>query len=124
MAHTFTETVGMIQGVIAHMEQATNKAALTGKNFDVTPHVTRLKGKLDSVNKLNAEQEALKVDLGKKTKELETAVDSGYADASGLIDAMGGMYGKGTPEAANVQLIRSAIRQASKAAPATPAAPK
>ena len=121
MAHTFTETVGIVQGVIAHMEDATNKAALAAKNFDVTPHLARLKAELASVNTLNAEQEKLKSDLSKKTTELGNAVDSGYGDASGLIDAMAGMYGKSSPEAANIQRIRSAIRKASPSSPTPPA---
>jgi len=124
MAYTFTETVGIIQAVIAYMEDADNQAALTAKDFDVTPHLTRLKAKLATINKCNTEQEALKVALSKKTTDLNTATDGGYNDTSGLIDAMAGMLGKGTPEAKNLQTIRSKVRAAGGNTPTPPAPPQ
>src|SRR5438876_3658589 len=97
MAYTFTETTGIIQGVLDYMNNAENKAALLAKNFDVAPHVTRLTAELDAIGKSNTEQEKLKVDLRNKTTDLDEKTTVGYNDASGLIDAMGGLLGKGTP---------------------------
>ena len=124
MAYTFTETTGIIQGVLDYMKNADNQAALTAKNFDVTPHVTRLTDELKAIGKSNTEQEKLKVDLKDKTTELDQNTTTGYNDASGLIDAMGGLLGKGTPAAQNLQTIRSKVRQAGGGTPPTPPAPK
>jgi hypothetical protein len=82
MAYTFTETTGIIQGVLDYMNNADNKAALTAKNFDVTPHITRLTDELKAIGKSNTEQEKLKVDLKAKTTELDENTTTGYTDAS------------------------------------------
>jgi hypothetical protein len=124
MAYTFTETTGIIQGVIDYMDNADNKAALTAKNFDVTPHIARLTTELGDIGKANAEQEKIKADLKDKTIEVEGKTETGYKDASGLIDAMGGLLGKGTPAAQNLQTIRSKVRQAGGATTPTPPVPK
>jgi hypothetical protein len=120
MAYTFTETTGIIQGVLDYMTNSENKAALLAKNFDVAPHITRLDAELTAIGKSNTEQEKLKVDLKNKTLELEQNTTTGYSDASGLIDAMGGLLGKGTPAAQNLQAIRSKVRQAGTTPPAPP----
>jgi len=121
MARTFTETVGLIQAAIAYMQDANNQAALAAKNFAVAPHLTRLQAKYASINSVNAEQEQLKVSLVNKTAALNAATDDGYADTSGLIDAMMGMLGKSSAEAKNLQTIRSRIRQGgSTPTPPTP----
>lgn len=121
MAHTFTENVGMIQELIAYMQDANNQTALTAKNFDVTPHVARLQTKLANIHQLNAQQEQTKVTLNNQTKALNTAMDDGYADASGVLDAMMGMLGKNTPEAQNLHTIRSKIRRGSQTGSPAPA---
>jgi hypothetical protein len=124
MAYTFTETTGIIQGVLDYMDNADNKAALLAKNFDVAPHITRLTAELKAIGKSNTEQEKLKVDLKNKTAELEANTAAGYSDASGLIDAMGGLLGKGTPAAKNLQTVRSKVRQGGVVTPPVPAGPK
>ncbi len=120
MAHTITENIGMIQSVIAYMQDTNNQAALTAKNFDVTSHVTRLQGKLDNINKLHTEDEQLKVNLRQKSADFAEAMDDGYRDTSGLVDAMMGILGKGTPAANNLQTLRSRIRQNSGRNPPAP----
>ena len=124
MAYTFTETTGIIQGVLDYMDNAENKAALLAKNFDVAPHVTRLTAELSAIGKSNSEQEKLKTDLKNKTAELEEKTATGYNDASGLIDAMAGLLGKGTPAAQNLQTIRSKVRQTGAGTTPTPTTPK
>jgi Tfp pilus assembly protein PilO len=111
MAHTITENIGMIQSVIAYMQDNGNQAALAAKNFEVAPHITRLQGKLDTINKLHTEDEQLKVSLRQKSADFSDAMDDGYRDTSGLVDAMMGLLGKGTPAANSLQGLRSRIRQ-------------
>jgi hypothetical protein len=126
MARTLTESLGMIEALLAYMQNPENKEALTAKEFDAAPHLTRLTKKSGGLSKLNSEQEKLKVTLTRKTEELNTALSDAYTDASGTIDAMMGMLGKNTPEAKNLQKIRSAIRRnggSAGAAPEPPAAP-
>ncbi|MBI3851944.1 MAG: hypothetical protein HY298_16935 [Verrucomicrobia bacterium] len=123
MAHTFTETTGIMQAVVAYMQDANNTAALAAKNFDVGPHLTRLQTKLASMSQLNTEQEQLKVNLGNKTKALDAASTDGYTDTSGVIDAMMGMLGKSSIEAKNLQTIRSRIRQGGGPTPPGPTPP-
>jgi hypothetical protein len=123
MAYSFVETVGVIEGVLAYMQSTPNKTTLTARNFDVTPHLARLQGKLTAITALNAEQEQLKVALANKTATLTDATKDAYTDASGLIDAMMGLLGKGSPDARNLQALRGRTRSA--AAPTPPAeAPK
>jgi hypothetical protein len=55
--------------------------------------------------------------LGKKTTELNTALDTGYTDASGMIDAMMGVLGKNSPEAKNLQKIRTGYGPGGKSTP-------
>ena len=123
MAHTFTETVGIITGTIAYLEEQANIDRLATKDFNAAPHVARLTAKLKAVNKLNTEQENAKVALKKKTKDLDTASEDAYLDASGLIDSIAGHLGKTTSEAKNVLAIRSRVRKAGGAAPAPPTPP-
>ncbi len=124
MAYTFAETVGIIEAVLAYMQSDANQATLTGRNFAAAPHLTRLQGKLAAINALNAEQEQLKVVLSNKTAALTDATKDAYTDASGLIDAMIGMLGKGSAEARNLQAIRSRTRRNSGGAPAPAVAPQ
>ena len=42
MARTFTETLGMIEALLAYMQNPENKDALTAKDFDSGPHSIRL----------------------------------------------------------------------------------
>jgi hypothetical protein len=120
VAHTFTETVGIITGVIAHLENADNAAALTAKDFPVANRLTRLKAKLTKINGDNAEQERRKTALSQQTDILNVSVEDGYTDASGAIDAIGDAYGKTSDAAKNVQKIRSNIRRGPSPQPPTP----
>src|SRR5437764_12970664 len=97
MAYTFTETTGVIQGVLDYMNNAENKAALLAKNFDVAPHVTRLTAELQAIGQSNTEQEKLKVDLKNKTTELDENTTVGYNDASGLSMRCEGCWAKALP---------------------------
>ena len=123
MARTFTETVGLVQQLIAYMDDADNVAALTAKNFDVAPHKTRLQTKRNNITQLNTDQEQLKVSLLNKTAELNTASDDGYTDASGLIDAMAGLLGKTTAAGRNLLDLRANIRRGPQPPPPTPPGP-
>ena len=111
MAHTFTETIGVVQGVIAHLENADNATALTAKEFPVASRLTRLKDRLKKINDDNAEQEKRKVALQQQTDVLDTSLADGYQDASGAVDSIADAYGKNTDAAKNVQKIRSNVRR-------------
>jgi hypothetical protein len=54
---------------------------------------------------------------------LQNASYSAYNDASGVIDAMIGLLGKGTPAAKKLQNIRSKVRKHNAANPPTPTPP-
>jgi len=110
MARTFTEKVGMLQALLAVMEETSIRANLASKGFAVKPHSERLSTKLKLVTDLNAEQERLRVDYNRKTAELNTVMADSDMDASGVIDAICGILGKSSKEAKNLQKIRSRIR--------------
>ena len=118
--NTFTEKLGIIQEVVGYMQNPDNQAALTAKNFDVTPHITRLNGELGTITTLSPQQKKLEVDHKNKTAELKTATTSSYTDASGVIDAMMGVLGKNTVEAKKLQTIRSKVRRHDTANPPEP----
>lgn len=121
--HTFTEKVGIINQTISYMQDADNKAALAAKNFDVTAHIARLQGELGAVNTLAPIQKKNEVAHMKATSDLQNATYGAYNDASGLIDAMGGLLGKGTPAAKKLQDIRSKVRKHSDTNSPTPTPP-
>ena len=110
MPHTHTETVGIIEGVIAHLKDTDNAAALTTAGFPVATRVARLQGKLDAITSASAEQKKRKVAEEQQTVIYNASLEDGYTDASGAIDSIGDAYGKGSMAAKNVQKIRSAIR--------------
>jgi hypothetical protein len=62
---------------------------------------------LGAVNSLAPIQKTNEVAHIKATSDLQTATYAAYNDASGLIDAMAGVLGKGTPAAKKLQAIRS-----------------
>lgn len=109
--HTFTEKVGIVNDLIAYMQNSDNTAALAANHFDVAPHAARLQGKLDTINTLAPKQKALEVAHIKKTAELNHATEDAYTDASGTLDAMMGLLGKSSTEAKKLQAIRSKIRR-------------
>lgn len=121
MAHSHADNVAIITDVVAYMDNKDNQAALAAKQFDLAPHLARLGGKLKAITDLHAQQNKLKVDLANKTAEVEAAAADGYTDASGLIDAVGGVLGKNTPAAHKLQAIRSKLHHASPAPDPTPA---
>ena len=123
MAQTFTETIGMLDLVIGHLDNADNAAALATKGLDVPVTKTRLTTKKNSLVTLNAEQEARKVALQEKTAELEPATADGYIDASGMVDALAGFYGKNTPAGKNILALRANIRRGPEEPPAPPPGP-
>jgi len=123
MAQTFTETIGMLDLVIGHLDNAGNAATLTAKGLAVAATKTRLTAAKDNLVQLDAEQEALIVASQNKTKELEAATAPSYIDASGMVDAIAGFYGKNTPAGKNILELRANIRRGPNPAPAPPSAP-
>jgi hypothetical protein len=121
--HTFTEKLGIVTQTISYMQDADNQAALTAKNFDPAPHITRLQAELDQTNKLAPVQKTAEVAHIKATSDLQGASYTAYNDASGVIDAMAGLLGKGTPAAKKLQNIRSKVRKHSATNPPTPTPP-
>jgi hypothetical protein len=97
------------------MQDSDNQVALKAKNFDVAPHITRLQAELGTVNTLSPIQ--------KKAEVAHINVTSHLNDASGVIDAMAGLLGKGTTEAKKLQNIRSKVRKHSSSNPPTPTPP-
>jgi cob(I)alamin adenosyltransferase len=120
--HTLPEKIGIVNEVVSYMQNADNQTALTAKNFDVTPHIARLQGKLQSLGDLSSEQKLMEVQKQNKTAEVLAAGYDAYNDASGTIDAMMGMLGKGTTAAKKLQTIRSRVRKHASANPPAPAA--
>jgi hypothetical protein len=121
--HTFTEKLGIVTQTISYMQDSDNQKALAAKNFDVTPHIARLTGELVSVNTLAPIQKKAEVAHIQATSALQTATYGTYNDASGVIDAMAGLLGKGTPAAKKLQNIRSKVRKHSDANSPTPTPP-
>jgi len=100
-----------------------NAAALTAKGLDVAATITRLTNAKNNLVTLDAQQEALKVALPEKTKELETATAAGYMDGSGMVDAIAGFYGKTTTAGKNMLDLRANIRRGPDEPPATTPGP-
>ena len=121
--HTFTEKVGIVNQVISYMQDADNQKALAAKNFDVTAHIARLQGELGAVNTLAPVQKKMEVAHIQATSDLQNASYAAYNDASGVIDALAGLLGKGTPAAQKLQTIRSKVRKHSDANSPTPTPP-
>ena len=119
--HTITEKFGIVNELIAYMQNPDNQTALAAKNFDATPHIARLQGKLKSVGDLSTQQKLLDVQKQNKTAEVTTATYDAYNDASGTLDAMIGLLGKGTTEASKLQTIRSRVRKHDTTNPPAPA---
>ena len=119
--HTLTEKIGIVNEVVSYMQNADNTTALAAKNFTVAPHIARLQGKIKSVGDLSATQKKLEVQAKNQTATVQAAAYDAYNDASGTIDAMIGLLGKGTNEAQKLQTIRSKVRKHNDANPPAPA---
>ncbi len=107
MAKSFSEIVGMLQELFAYMNDAENVAKLAVKGLDIVPLRTRLQNKINAITAKNADQEQAKVVVLNLSTELNALTDDGYTDGSSMIDAMIGMLGKNTPDAKNLQRIRT-----------------
>jgi hypothetical protein len=118
--HTLTEKTGIVNEVISYMQNPDNATALAAKNFAVAPHIARLQGKAKSVGDLSAVQKQLQVQAQNQTAQVQAAAYDAYNDASGTIDAMIGLLGKGTNEANKLQTIRSKVRNHNAANPPAP----
>ena len=118
--HTFPEKIGIVSELISYMENRTT-TALTAKNFDTTPHIARLQGKIKTIGDLATEQKSLEVQHQNKTSDLKAATYNAYNDSSGMMDAMIGLLGKGTAAANKLQTIRSRVRNHNAAASPAPA---
>lgn len=123
MAQTLTETVGMLDLVIGHLDNAGNAAALTAKGLDVAATKTRLTTEKNTIVTLDAEQEALFVAAQNKTAALNAALGPGYMDASGMVDAIAGLYGKSPPAGKGILDLRANIRRGPSPTPAPPPGP-
>lgn len=113
MQYTYTETVGIINGVIAYLKKPENAAALTAKQYPVAARLAEMEALGETIGATNADQEELKVLLKNKTTELEGQLNSGWEKTSGLIDAIAGELGKVSPAGKNVLKIRSDVRRGS-----------
>jgi hypothetical protein len=118
--NTITEKIGIVNEVISYMQNPDNQTALTAKNFDTTPHIARLQGKIKTFGDQSILQKNLDVQKQKQTAVVQTAAYDTYNDASGTIDAMMGLLGKNTTEAKKLQAIRSQVRRHNKDNPPTP----
>lgn len=119
--HTLPEKIGIVNELVSYMQNPDNQTALTAKNFDPTPHIARLQGKLKSVGDLSSEQKQLEVQKQNKTAQVQAAAYDAYNDASGTLDAMIGLLGKGSTEARKLQTIRSRVRNHNDTNPPAPA---
>ena len=113
----------MLDLVIAHLDNPDNAAALTAKGLDVAVTKTRLTAARDNLVTLDAEQEALFVASQNKTAVLVAAIPLSYMDASGMVDAIAGLYGKNTPAGKNILDLRANIRRGPNAPPSPPPLP-
>jgi hypothetical protein len=118
--HTVTEKFGIVNELVAYMQNPDNQTTLKAKNFDTAPHIARLQGKLTSVGDLSTAQKLLDVQKQNKTAEVQAATYDAYNDASGTLDAMIGLLGKGTTEAKKLQTIRSRVRKHNSSNPPAP----
>ena len=123
VAHTYTEVVGIINGVLAHLKNPDNATILNANGFAVAARITRLETKLADLTEANAEQERRKVAQQQQTALLEGLIASDYADASGAIDALADAYGKGSEAADNVLKLRQVRRGPNDPVPPTPPSP-
>ena len=78
--HTLTEKFGIVNELIAYMQNPDSQTALKAKNFDPTPHIARLQGKLKSTGDLSTAQKLLEVQKQNKTAEAQTAAYDAYND--------------------------------------------
>lgn len=123
MAHTFTEVVGIINNVLAHLRNAENAAILNANGFAVAARITRLEAKLADLTEANAEQERRKVKVTEQTAVLEGKIAAHYPDASGAVDAIADAYGKGSDAANNALKLRQVRRGPNEGEPPAPPAP-
>jgi hypothetical protein len=83
---------------------------LSRAKFDARPHLARLPGELGKVNLLAPIQKNPEVIHIKNTADLNTASYGACSDACGVMGAMIGQLGQGTPAAKKLQTIRSKMR--------------
>lgn len=122
MQYTYTETIGIINGVIAYLKKPENAALLTAKHYPVTEKIAEFTALSNELTGLNADQEDLKVQLKNMTADLENKLNTGWETTSGEIDSIAGNLGKNSAAGKNVKQIRSNVRRSAKAKK-TPAAP-
>ncbi len=123
MAKSFSEIVGTLQELFAYMNDAENVAKLAAQGLDIVPLRTRLQNKINAITAKNADQEQAKVVVLNLTTELNALTADGYTDGSSMIDAMIGMLGKNTPDAKNLQRIRTGFGPGTPTPPAPPPGP-
>lgn len=123
VAHTYTEVVGIINNVLAHLKNAENAAILNANGFAVAARITRLETKLAELTEANAEQERRKVKVQQQTEIVEGLLAAHYPDASGAVDAIADAYGKGSDAAKNALKMRQVRRGPNEDEPPTPPAP-
>jgi len=106
-AMSTTEVIGFCDNLLQFMQD--NQAALQAAGVNVTGWLTELNAQKQAAVAANAEQEKLKADLKAKTAQTKAALDLAYQNASGKLDAMMGVLGKGTPLAKQVARLRSGV---------------
>ena len=108
MSVTQTEIGGYARNEIELLEK--DRAPLEALGIDVDKFLRTLKEKLDKAMAANARQEARKRGLKDDTADVEATHDDLYRTASGYLDAIIGVVGKGSTAAKNYQRLRSRIR--------------
>lgn len=81
-------------------------AELKEAGFDTAKKLAQLEEGLKSSVELDTQQEALKAKLVEATNKAVKALDSTYRQASSLVDAMVGVFGKSTPIAKRLRQLR------------------
>jgi hypothetical protein len=108
MSVTQTEIGGYARNEIELLEK--DRTPLEALGIDVDKFLRTLKEKLDTAMAANARQEARKRGLKDDTADVEATHDDLYRTASGYLDAIIGVVGKGSTAAKNYQRLRSRIR--------------
>lgn len=108
MSYTQTEIVGFGRNVLELVDEVEKSLAGTGLNFDEIQEI--LTKKLETAENANARQERLKKEAQEATQVSVRTHDDLYRTSSGILDALIGAAGKGSPAAKTMQRLRSRIR--------------
>lgn len=121
--HTFTEKLGIVNQTISLYAGHGQQGGTGGEKFRRHGACRPVARGAGAVNTLAPVQKKMEVSHIKATSDLQTASYAAYNDASGVIDAMAGLLGKGTPAAKKLEDIRSKVRKHGSANSPTPTPP-